>query len=167
MKLHQGKREVVRRFAVDEHGTSMIELAIVLPVMLLLMVSIAEFGRFFYTYATLAKATRAGARYMSAQPYTCGTYATQAKNLVLCGSTICGGGAASVVQGLTIGNVDITASPNGVPVPDKVTVSITGYNFQTVFNIGALTGGSVDLNIPVAPSTTMQYLLTDPCAEPG
>ena len=143
----------------------MIELAVVLPVMLLLMASIAEFGRFFYTYATLAKATRAGARYMSAQPFACGKYKLQARNMVLCGMTSCDGGAPAV-RGLTIDNVTVTAFPE-VPVPDKVTVAISGYDFQTIFDIGSLTGGVVDLNIPVAPATTMQYLLVAPCTQPG
>lgn len=165
MKMRGKRRDIVRRFVPDEQGTSMIELAIVLPIMLLLMASIAEFGRFFYTYATLAKATRAGARYLSAQPYACGQYKLQARNLVLCGKTSCGADAP-VVKGLMINNVVVTAFPE-VPVPERVTVAISGYDFQTIFDIGSLTGGGVDLNIPVAPSTTMQYLLVDPCTAPG
>jgi len=167
MKMGNQKRFIKRRFVLDERGTSMIELAIVLPIMLLLMASIAEFGRFFYTYTTLAKATRAGARYIAAQPYACGTYRLQARNLVVCGKPTCAGGDAPVVKNLTISNVDITTTPGEVTLPDKVTVAISGYRYQTIFGIGGLTGGVVDLNIPVAPSTTMKYLLTDPCSAPG
>ena len=55
--------ERVRRFFSRENGTHMVELAIVLPVMLMLLGGIAEFGRFFYTYTTLTNAVRAGARH--------------------------------------------------------------------------------------------------------
>lgn len=55
--------ERVRRFIRRENGTHMVEFAIALPVMLILMASLAEFGRFFYTYTTLTTAVRAGARH--------------------------------------------------------------------------------------------------------
>ena len=168
MKMGSRKRYTAGRFVLDERGTSMIEFAIVLPIMLLLMASIAEFGRFFYTYTSLAKATRAGARYLSALPYSGNKYKDEARSLVLCGKTICAGGDAPTVKGLTLENVVVRHYPaSAVTVPDKVTVAIEGYSFQTIFGIGALTGGSVNLNIPVAPSTTMQYLLVAPVATPG
>src|SRR6267142_5503894 len=53
----------IRRFFRRENGTQMVELAIALPVMLMLLGSVAEFGRFFYTYTTLENAVRAGARH--------------------------------------------------------------------------------------------------------
>ena len=57
--------ETVRRFLRREHGTQLVELAIALPLMLVLLGGIAEFGRLFYTYSTLTNAVRAGARHAS------------------------------------------------------------------------------------------------------
>ena len=36
------------RFRRDEQGVQLVELAIVIPIMLLLFAGIAEFGRYFY-----------------------------------------------------------------------------------------------------------------------
>ncbi len=57
--------EAVRIFFRRESGTQMIEFAIVFPVLILLFAGTTELGRLFYQYTTLAKATRAGARYLS------------------------------------------------------------------------------------------------------
>src|SRR5829696_5853270 len=52
------------RLARSERGIQLAELALVLPLFLILFATTAEFGRFFYEYSTLAKATRAGTRYL-------------------------------------------------------------------------------------------------------
>ena len=59
---------VASRLRREERGTQLVELAIVIPLMLMLVGATAEFGRFFYTYSTLAKAARAGVRYQISQP---------------------------------------------------------------------------------------------------
>ena len=53
------------RFRRSEAGVQLVEVAIVIPVLLMLFGAVAEFGRYFYEYTTLAKAARVGARYMS------------------------------------------------------------------------------------------------------
>ena len=58
------------RFRRDEHGVQLIELAIVIPIMLLLFAAVAEFGRYFYEYTTLAKSARLGARYLVSKSIT-------------------------------------------------------------------------------------------------
>src|SRR2546423_10056189 len=74
-----------RRFARSERGTQLVELAIVLPVLLVLFGATAEFGRFFYTYQTLSKATRVGTRYLTTAP-TGGASDDKAVNLVVYGN---------------------------------------------------------------------------------
>src|SRR2546423_11538889 len=91
-----------RRFARSERGTQLVELAIVLPVLLVLFGATAEFGRFFYTYQTLSKATRVGARYLTTAP-TGGSADGKAQNLVVYGNTA--GPGEPRVSGLS--------SPNG------------------------------------------------------
>ena len=46
------------RFRSDERGVQLVEVALVIPVMLLLFGAVAEFGRYFYEYTTAAKAVR-------------------------------------------------------------------------------------------------------------
>ena len=62
MKAHSKLMRRLSSFLRGERGTQLVELAIVLPLFVLMFAAIAEFGRFFYTYTTLAKATRVGAR---------------------------------------------------------------------------------------------------------
>ena len=55
----------IDRLSKDERGTQLVELAIVIPIFVILFAATAEFGRYFYEYTTLAKASRAGARYLA------------------------------------------------------------------------------------------------------
>jgi len=50
------------RFVRDARGQSLIEFALILPMMLVVMFMITEFGRALYTYNVLATAARAGVR---------------------------------------------------------------------------------------------------------
>ena len=55
----------LNRFRRDDRGVQLVELAIVLPILLLLFAGVAEFGRYFYEYSTAAKSARLGARYLA------------------------------------------------------------------------------------------------------
>ena len=50
------------RFIRDARGQSLVEFALILPMMLVVMFMITEFGRALYTYNVLATAARAAAR---------------------------------------------------------------------------------------------------------
>jgi len=152
-------------FKRDE-GNSMIECAIVLPVLLLLFVGAAEVGRLFYTYTTLAKATKVGARYISTSRLATGTatdrtaVSNEAKNLVVCGFIDCTGQTA-ITPGLTTSNVAITLPTVGVN-PTFVRVQITGYSFTTgAFNLAArlgVTNATIYNATALTPGTTMRYI---------
>lgn len=47
----------------DERGQSLVEYALVLPILLLLLLGIMEFGILVFNYNTIANAAREGARY--------------------------------------------------------------------------------------------------------
>jgi hypothetical protein len=136
----------------------MIEFAIVLPCLVLLFAGVTELGRLFYTYNSLAKATRSAARYLSTvQDVAANT--TAAKNVVICGNAAgCGGqDPTAIVPNLTASNVIVTPPPTGTIPVKYVTVEITGYTYQPlVFNLSAMTGGNFDINL--TPSTTMRYM---------
>lgn len=147
------------RFARCERGTQLVELAIVLPILLALFGATAEFGRFFYTYTTLSKATRAGARYLTVAPP--GVTDEQAQNLVVYGNT--SGAGEPLILGLTADHVDISREGGNPSMPELITVRIEGYTYQPVFDLGALVGRpEVSLGIEVAPSTTMRSFSTIP-----
>lgn len=142
----------LRDFRACEAGTQLAEMAIVLPMLLVLFGATAEFGRFFYTYNTLAKSTRAGARYLTASNLASDD---DARRLVVSGTT--DDGASPILSGLSAGNVQITREgPPGFP--ETVKVEISGYTYEPIFDLGKLMGNSFSLNVDVRPSTTMRYI---------
>jgi Flp pilus assembly protein TadG len=155
----------IRGFSRDERGIQLVELAIVLPILMLMFAATAEFGRFFYEYTTLAKAARGGARYLVTAA-NCPAIDAQAKNLVVYGNT--DGTGDPVISGLTTSNVQIirkdsngNVQPAGVP--QTVTIGITGFKYEPMFGLGSMTGSqSLNLNIDLAAAATMRYLLTTP-----
>lgn len=160
-------KKKLRNLLRNDHGTQLIEFAIVFPVLLLMFAGTTELGRMFYTYNSLAKATRGSARYLSTlqdvTASTCGSpqisCTTAGKNMVLCGNVNgCGGPNQPpvILPNFTASNIVITPPATGVGVK-YVTVSITAYTYQPlVFNLNALTGGN--FNISLAPSTRMRYM---------
>src|SRR5215210_3165176 len=114
MMRERGRRTTGRlfSFAREERGTQLIELAIVLPIFLMLFGAAAEFGRYFYEYTTLDKAVRAGSRYLSNAAVN-GAEDKKAKNIVVYGNP--NGTGTPVIKGLTPDNVFITRA-GGVPL---------------------------------------------------
>lgn len=158
---------VARRFAARERGTQLVELAVVLPLLLMLFAATAEFGRYFHTYATLAKSTRAASRYLSTVPVKAGganaTEDARAKRLAVYGDANAVDGVSKpLVPGLTTTHVEITRAGGVGSVPGTVKVAVSGYDYAPLFNLGRLTKGTAWLSVPVAPATTMRYLLTTP-----
>lgn len=143
----------------QQRGLQLVEAAIILPVLLLLMGATAEFGNYFYTYTTLSKATRASARYISSKAFTA-SERDRAIRLAVCGNPNSCASQTPVLGGLTTGNIQIT-SDGGVHLPDTVTVRITGYHYQPVFDIGRFFGAASLRDIEVSPSTTMRYTLSN------
>ncbi len=150
----------LHRFRRDERGLQLVETAIVIPIFFMLFGAAAEFGRYFYEYTTLAKASRVGTRYLSTAVVS-GTEDAIAKNIVVYGNPA--GTGSPLLTGLSTANVVITRQ-GGTPVlPQTVTVSIVGYTHQPIFDVGKLTkivGLSTALD--VKPSVTMRYLITQP-----
>ncbi len=153
-------RKTSRRFFQNENGTQMIEFAIIFPVLLLMFAGVTELGRLYYTYNTLAKATRTGARYLSTvQDVAANT--TAAKNMVLCGNAAgCGGvnQPAIIAPNLSANNIVVTPPVAGVAQVKYVDVAITGYTYQPlVFNLNVMTGRN--FTISLTPSTRMRYMV--------
>jgi Flp pilus assembly protein TadG len=154
----------VRRFGGRDNGGTLAEMAIMVPFLAIMLAGVTEFGRFFQTYTTLSKSTRTAARYLSNHPYDA-TARSKATNLAVCGKLICTGGD-ELVKNLSSANVCIETT--GAPNPVTVAVSIPRTNagcgqpliFQPIFDLGLmLHNPAFSLSLPVAPGTTMYYML--------
>jgi Flp pilus assembly protein TadG len=152
----------LNRFRRDERGVQLLEIAIVIPILLVLFAAVAEFGRYFHEYTTLAKGSRIGARYLSSKSVTSSTnYQAIAKNLIVYGNTA--GTGSPILAGLTTDNVSVTYAGGTSGLPETVTVSITGYEHDPLFDLGGLLNNDdFSLAIEVKPSVTMRFLLTTP-----
>ena len=167
IRLMRRLRRRLSSLVRNDSGVQLVELAIVLPIFVILFAATAEFGRYFYEYTTLAKGARVGARYLVTAKVDCNN-GNIAKNLVVFGTT--DGTGSPILPGLSVNNVSITPNDlacSGTPqgVPETVTVTFTGFTHQSLFDLGGLVNSSsASLNIEVKPSVTMRYLLSTPLA---
>jgi Flp pilus assembly protein TadG len=127
-------------------GLAMVELTIALPVLILLMWTAMEVGHLLYTYNSLTKLTRSGARYLSSHAYT-GTVPmidlTDIKRLAVQNIVVYGnaqGNGMPLVDGLNIGMVTVQAA-------DSAHVEVlTTFVYRPIFNVVLLS----DLNLNAA-----------------
>ena len=160
IKLRMRPGFFFKRFQADERGVQLAELAVVMPIFLLLFGATAEFGRYFYEYSTLAKAARIGSRYLATAAVN-SNQNTAAQNIVVYGNAA--GTGSPILNGLSTANVTLTRQGGVSCVPQTVTVQIVNFKHQPVFDLGKLTNiPSLTMNIDVKPSVTMRYLLTQP-----
>jgi Flp pilus assembly protein TadG len=145
-----------------ESGTATMELAVALPLLLLVLMATAEFGRMLSQYDALNKAVRDGARYLAANALAAGgttgvvtitpALTTATKNLVVTGKTT--GAGTALLPNLTAGNVTVANLGNGyVSVSASYPyVPMLGARLPTFGN------GSVNTNVTLNASTVMRPL---------
>lgn len=153
-----GRREFKRPQA--QRGLAMVELVITLPLLLLLLCAIGEFGRLLFQYNSLMQASRDAGRFVAGQAWNAtlgqldlnNTLQTQAKNVAVYGTPTSSGTPA--VPNLTTGDVTVAAVGT-----DHVRVSIT-YTFQPVIGsaLPAFYGNSVPLGIALTSTVVMRAL---------
>lgn len=151
-----------------QSGAAAVEFAIIIIPLLLIVAGIVEFGRTFWYYDALAKATRDGARLMSrADKDAIATAKSDAENLVVYAAGING---AKVSPTLTSANVQVQClnasyvsqgCTNGI-APIHVRVSIVNFSVDIGAWIPFITESGVTgwNDIALSPSTTMRYLCT-------
>ncbi|AJO80220.1 TadE/TadG family type IV pilus assembly protein [Pseudomonas sp. MRSN 12121] len=146
----------------DQSGMAMVELVLTLPLLLLLMLTFAEFGRMLFQYNSLMQASRDAGRYVAGQAWnpTLGkldlsdTLQTQTKSVAVYGVPANPNGYPAVVPGLTTGNVTVSAVGT-----EHVQVSIT-YTYVPVIGsaLPALYGSSVPLGLALTSTVVMRAL---------
>ena len=144
-------------FGRDDRGLQLVELAITLPVLILLFAAVAEFGRYFQSYTTLAKGTRVAVRYLATASAD-GSDDLFAKNLLVYGNVA--GTGSPIVNGLSVTNVNINRQ--NVVDGSTVTIEITDFQHTPIFDLGKLMSSSLSLAIDMEASATMRYLMTQP-----
>ena len=135
------------------------ELAIIFPLVLLIMLATAEFGRAFFQYTTLTKAVEAGTRYYASTALdTTVPVATQVattENLIVFADPA--GGGTSVLPNFTVSDVtEISAvGPVGTVPADHVRVTA---NYTYAPMIGRLPIFGAVSSFTMTASQTMRAL---------
>ncbi|MDH4559977.1 TadE/TadG family type IV pilus assembly protein [Pseudomonas sp. BN411] len=152
------------RGARGQCGAAMVEFAVAVPLLLLLLFAVAEFGRMLFQYNSLLQANRDAVRYVAANSYnhTLGrvdvtsALRTETQNLVVYGSPVVRSGMQPVVPGLSAANVQVTAVAG---TTNHVQVSIS-YTFQPLIGSGLplLVGRAIRLDFPLVSTTVMRAL---------
>jgi hypothetical protein len=144
-----------------QSGVAMVEFAIVLPLMLLLILGVAELGRAFMQYNILTKAVRDGARHL-AQYAPFGSSGTvninaqlvlETQNLVVYGDSA--GVGIALLEGFSPGQV--TALDAG---SENVRVDAS-YSYQPLYGPALTTfgfGSSIPVNFTMQASVTMKAI---------
>jgi Flp pilus assembly protein TadG len=115
--------DIVRRFRRCTSGTAMIEAAILMPVMVIFMVGVADFGRVYGTLATAQKSMRDATRYLTLLPPSavCGWGLTNAKNLAVYGNVT--GTGSPLITGWTTSNVTMEVPTSCTTNPGVIRLS--------------------------------------------
>jgi len=120
-------RARLRRMWPDERGQSLVEMALVLPLLFLLVAGIIDFGRAFNNHIIIINAAREGARYGSRYPI-------HDEGIILAVSRE----AAESGVLLDGSNVGIDPEPPAVALAgDPIVVTVT-YQFDTI--LGGIVG---------------------------
>ena len=161
-------KDLLRR----EDGGALAELAILVPFLAVMLAGVCEYGRYFQNYNTVAKATRTASRYLSNKPLTTEEIG-RARSLVVCGKLACADSDKPLITGLSAAKVcvETTGSPKVLTVTVRIPRDTTPctptagaggasqLTYTPIFNVGALLGTGLSLNLPIAPSTTMYYMI--------
>lgn len=162
MRIQVRLASLINRFVRNDRGTQIVELAIVLPILLVLLGSAAEFGRFFYYYSTLENSVRAGARHASKWGINESWEFPQTSSMVVYGD-FSDQSKGPILPGLSTSNVQIIANGPSANTIDSVTVKIINYKYQPIFDLGKLTGiPALSLNINLNASSTMHQTFNGP-----
>ncbi|CAH0533934.1 hypothetical protein VST7929_01811 [Vibrio stylophorae] len=142
------------KHAHHQRGLAAVELAITLPILLLLLVAVSEIGRLLIHYNTLTKAVQDGARYAVVDIY--GTAAAnqiadvnEIKNMVVYGNK--GGSGDALLVNLNTGNVTVSQANSYVIVTAQLTYAPAFIKLPEFFG-----SGGDSLVLPIRASALMR-----------
>lgn len=124
-----------------QRGNALLEFAIGWSLLWLLFSGVYDFGYSFYVYNRLitavSDAAALGSRisYDTANP---AAFTTRLQNMVLYGTETAG--TSPILSGLAASNVSVSVTLDGNSIPRDVTVSISSYSINSLFQPISLTG---------------------------
>lgn len=141
-------------------GAAVVEFALLLVLLLMFVAGIVEFGRAFWYYDALTKATRDGARFLSyskevgAPPAIDTNLKNQARAMVSSAVNL------ARVPDFSTANVEVDCSPSNCNTPDYITVRIVDYRVTIGGWIPVFlpTGTTTTWSATLSPETTMRYM---------
>ncbi|WP_207062074.1 TadE/TadG family type IV pilus assembly protein [Motiliproteus sp. SC1-56] len=159
-RLHNSHSVTAKR----QQGIAVVEMTLVLPLLLLLVLAVAELGRVLYQYNILTQAQRDGARYLASVAIkgstgeielneTVGANADRTRKLIVYGNVA--GTGTPLLSGLSTSDVAVT-----VASPTHIRVDVV-YNFTPIWDITLPTfgyGAPISLNFPLRSSMVMRAL---------
>ena len=123
----------------NQRGAALIETAITIPLVLLVSVSIFEFGRAYQTWQVLTNAAREGARIAVLEGFTDAQVSTTVRNY-LSGGQLPNAGTASI-------NI-VRNVPFGVSTASRVTVNYP-FQFMVLNGVARLVKGNATVGTPL------------------
>jgi PKD repeat protein len=164
--LHRARRTREGRADRRIRGQSLVELALVLPVLLVLLAAALDLGRVFYATISLNNAAREGAMAAAADPtsYLAGQPCDTTTNVVVCRVQLEAKGSAVAIQPA---DISLACSISGCPAQadSTVTVGVAGQFDLLTPLLSGIFGGQTIL---LSSSATAQiaYLPTFTAATP-
>lgn len=145
-----------------QRGVAMVEFAIALPLLLLLLLVIGEFGRMLYHYNSLLQASRDAGRFVAGEAWNAtlgqielnGDLQTKTKNVAVYGVPANPSGYPPVVPELSTDDVAVSAAGS-----EHVQVSIS-YTFRPVIGtaIPGFFGDAIPLELVLRSTVVMRVL---------
>lgn len=147
--LRESALRRLRRLHRSEHGGAMLELAVVLPVLILIAIGVMDYGRVYFTSIAVANAARAGAEYgvsstgnqndqtsiqnfakldgaeVGTMTVTSNTVCKCGATVVACSGTTCGGYGVPRVYVQVTASKDVALLLKYPGLPTTVTISRT------------------------------------------
>ncbi len=155
----------LRSHAIDprprQNGGAVVEFALLLTLLISLVAGILEFGRTFWYYDALSKATRNGARAVSVSASADILDAVDAARAAVLADAISAGVPDLEDDHITIECLDVAmtvANCVAGTAPAGVRVSVTGYDMALGTVIPFLLDSATTYDVRLAPSTTMPYM---------
>jgi Flp pilus assembly protein TadG len=123
----------INRFRRDDRGAAAVEFALVLPILVVLVFGVVDFGRALFAYNYLTSAVREGGRFAAVQNSASAQAAVRTRMIDYLGQ----------LNSLALPAVPaakITSVPDNLVNPRYITVTITDYELAPITPIPALLG---------------------------
>jgi Flp pilus assembly protein TadG len=129
-------------------GNAVVEFALTFSLLWMLLGGCFKVGYSIYLYQSLLNAVAGAARYAARVDFDepNHTFAASVKNMAAYGNPV--GGGAPLAPGLAAGNISVTWTYDAKSVPATITVSVTRYSVNAVFESFTWSG---------KPSITVRY----------